>query len=139
AQWNVTPPDRHLEPAAIAHRERGAGSVELFRAGRIEPAAPDLAQEQIAPELLADLLLLLPHPLLDLVPRAAGADVAQPVAARAGGRAGEDLDGIAVLQLAVQRRDASVDLRALALQSDLGVHVEREVDRRGALRQPLHV
>ena len=53
--------------------------------------------------------------------------------------AGEDLDRVAALELAVQRRDPAVDLGALALEPDLGVHVEREVDRRRALGQPLHV
>ena len=54
-------------------------------------------------------------------------------------RPGQDLDGVAALELPVQRRDAAVDLGALALEPDLGVHVEGEVDGGGALGQPLHV
>ena len=38
-----------------------------------------------------------------------------------------------------RRRHASVDSRALAMEANLGVHREREVDRRRALRQLDHV
>ena len=39
----------------------------------------------------------------------------------------------------MQRRDPAVDLGALALEPDFGVHVEGEIDRGRALGQPLHV
>ena len=43
------------------------------------------------------------------------------------------------LQLARERRDAPVHLRALAVDADLGVHREGEVDRRRALGELDHV
>src|SRR5690606_6195872 len=48
-------------------------------------------------------------------------------------------DRVAVLQLARQRRDATVDLRAGAVQSHFRVHREREVDRRRTARKLLDV
>ena len=127
---DVAPADRDLEARgrrpARASRPPGQPGV----VGRIEPAPPDLARQDLLAQREADLLFLVVDPLLDLVPGPGGADVAQPVAARLGGGAGEDLDRIAALELPVQRRDPAVDLGALALETDLGVHVEREVDRR---------
>src|SRR3989454_9494864 len=38
-----------------------------------------------------------------------------------------------------QRGDAAVEARAVTAQSHLGVHREREIDRRRAFGQPLHV
>ena len=118
------------DTAALARRASSGGSSRRRRTSRARISLPE------AP---ADRLLLVVDPLLDLLPGARGADVAQPVAARLGRRAGEDLDRVAALELPVQRRDPAVDLGALALEPDLGVHVEREVDGGGALRQPLHV
>ena len=45
-----------------------------------------------------------------------------------------DLHRVRASELARQRRDAAIHLRALAVDAHLGVHREREVDRRRALR-----
>src|SRR2546425_191630 len=63
----------------------------------------------------------------------------EPVARRLRLRARQDLDGVAVLQGPVQRGDAPVDARALAVLAHLRVHREGEVEGRRALGQPLHV
>ena len=54
-------------------------------------------------------------------------------------RAGDDRDGVPVLERAVQRRDAPVHLGALAAVSDFRVDGEREVDGSGPRGQALHV
>ena len=73
------------------------------------------------------------------MPRPRGADMGEPVAARLGIGAGQDLDGVPVTQLPVQGRDATVDLGSLAVDTDFGVHHEGEVDWSRPLGQLLYV
>src|SRR5690606_2265874 len=96
---------------------------------------PQLAVEHLATQARGGALLLLPDPLADLVARPAGAHVREPVAAgsRAGGR--DDLHRIGVAQLPRERRDPPVHPRALAVDADLGVYREGEVDRSRPLRE----
>ena len=47
----------------------------------------------------------------------------------------DDLDDLAIRQRAGQRHDAPVHARAAAAVSQVGMHVVREIERRGARRQ----
>ena len=93
---------------------------------------------QLAVELLSavdDILLaaFLFEPLFDLVARLGGLDDLHPVAARAVRLlGGQDRDNIAIFQLAVDRRDAAVDLAASHAVADGGVNRVGEVNRRRA-------
>src|ERR1700694_4428838 len=115
----------------------GLGETLLVR--RIEPAAANLAGQNFLAEADTDRLLLVVDPLLDLVARSGGPHMAEPVPARLGRGAGQNFHGITALELAVQRRNTAVDLSSLALETDLSVHMESEIDRRRALGEPLHV
>ena len=90
---------------------------------------------QLAVQILAavdDVLLaaLLLEPLLDLVARLGRFDDLDPVAARAVRLlGGQDLDDVAVFELAVDRRDAAVDLAAGHAVADRRVDGVGEVDR----------
>src|SRR5439155_20387141 len=109
------------------------------RGGRSEPAAPDLAREDLSSQRHAALLLLMLDPLADLLAGPDCLNVCQPITRRLGLRGGEDFDRIAVAQGPMQRGDAAVYASAVAVLADFRVHHEREIDRRRALRQPLHV
>ncbi len=79
------------------------------------------------------------EPVNDLRPRPGGGDIAQvrvqPVAAWRTVLAGDDLDLFTGLQAVVEWHDATIDLRATAVVTDLGVHAVGEVQRRRAFRQ----
>src|SRR2546422_3156807 len=75
-------------------------------------------------------MLLLADPLPDLMAGPGRLHVCEPVARGFRLLARHDLDRVAVLEGAVQRRDPAVDASALAVLADLGVHGEGEVDRR---------
>src|SRR2546422_5386766 len=83
--------------------------------------------------------LFLADPLPDLVAGAPRLDVGEPVTRRLGLLARHNLHRVAVLERAVQRRDAAVDTSPLAVLPDLRVHREGEVDRGRPLRESLHV
>src|SRR5437870_4904117 len=59
----------------------------------------------------------------------------EPIARRAGRRRGGDLDRLRVPQRTGERSDPVVDLRSRAVQPDLRVHGECEVDWRGTFRK----
>ena len=140
ADGDVAPAHRDLEAPAVGEgqRHRRARRAASSSGGSSRRRRTSRARISL-PEREADRLFLVVDPLPDLVPRAGGAHVASQSRLGLADGAGEDLDRVAVLELAVQRRDAPVDLGALAVQPDLGVHVEREVDRRRALGQLHHV
>ena len=121
----------------VGQVERLRRRLELRRRRASAAGAACTSRSRISRPSFADVcVLLVPQPLPDLVPRAPRAHVRQPVAARL--RAYGDVMISTVsefLSCARERRDPPVDLRARAVQPDLGVHREREVDRRRALRQ----
>src|SRR6185437_6657522 len=92
-----------------------------------------------AAELDRRLLLLDAKPLLDAMPRTTGTHVREPVPVGTCRRRRDYLDRVGVLQLARQRRHASVHARTVAMQSDFRVHGEREIDRGCALGKLDHV
>src|SRR5205807_9223437 len=106
-------------------RELGRRAAHRLVFGRRESAPSQLAAKDLPPEGDAGGRLFLLHPLPDLVAGPGGSHVIQPVTAGPGLRPGNDGHGIAVLERAVQRRDASVDFGAMAAEADLGVNRER--------------
>src|SRR5690242_15872641 len=139
ADGNVSSANRDFETATIGQREGLRGPCQPVVIRSLEPAAPDLPGEDLATQAETDRLLLVVHPLLDLVTRTSGANVAQPVPAGLASGAGQDLHCVSALELAMERRDSAVHLGTLTLEANLSVHVEREVDWGGPFRQPLHV
>src|SRR3954468_22113065 len=115
---------------------QGLGYLEqigVFRLG--QPAALDLPIENLAAQLDRGCMLLDAEALTDLVPCAAGPNMSEPVAAGFRRRRGDDLDRLGILELARQAGDASVDARALAMQTNFSVNGEGKVDRRRAFGQ----
>ena len=136
---DVATADRDLQPSPIGEAERLGRLPQLLGFRRREPTALQLARDLFAAQHHALFLFLVAYPGFDLVPRSRGADMGEPVAARLGIGAGQDLDGVPVTQLPVQGRDATVDLGALAVDTDFGVHHEGEIDRGRTLGELLHV
>ena len=64
---------------------------------------------------------------------------AEPVAARFGDLAGEDLDAVAAGRLVGERHDAAVDLGPAATMADVGVDDVGEIEHRGPFRQVDHL
>src|SRR6185436_11270330 len=116
--------------------ERSGGFDERLD---VDVVAPCLFLEHLPPEFDRLDPLLAANQVLDFVPRVRRVDEVQPVAARlvAGGR--HDLDDVAVAEVGAERHHLAVDARADALMSDVGVHGVREVDRRRAARERLHL
>ncbi len=121
--------------------------MELLRrrqqVGLLQSQALELALQQFLAGLHVARAVQLVEPGAHLVARASAGQVTvgrqQPVAARLGLLAGEDLHAVAAAQLVGQRHDAVVDLGAAAAVPDHGVHVVGEIQRRGALRQVDHL
>src|SRR5206468_2355062 len=125
------------------------GDIEILDAGAVEVLEYRL--ERPLRELLALLAERLLHdrpPEIEVLRALLGTDeTANAGASLAGddkplpGRRGrlrlrgDDLDLIAVVQLATQRHHAAVDLRADASVADLGMHRIGEIDRGGAARK----
>src|SRR6267154_1377621 len=126
-----------MVPSAMSPRPSAAWSCSAVPTDR--SAAAHFPREDFLPELETLLVLLPADPLPDLVAGPRRLHVGEPVAGRLGLGAGHHLHGIAVLERTVQRRDAAVDARALAVLADLRMHREREVDRRRSFGQTLHV
>ena len=99
--------------------------------------ATDRSCEHVAASLDGLLATLAREPLTDLVAGARRLDELEPVALRVRIliRAGEDLDGVAVLELGVEGNEAPVDARADGLVANLRVDRIGKVDRGCALRQ----
>src|SRR6266436_1685824 len=135
---DVAPPERGLELLRRPDGQVGRGALQPRGVRRGEAAAPHFPREDFLPELETLLVLLPADPLPDLVAGPRRLHVGGPVAGRVGLGAGHH-HGIAVLERTVQRRDAAVDARALAVLADLRMHREREVDRRRSFGQTLHV
>ena len=76
------------------------------------------------------------EPLLDLVAGTRALDEGKPVLTGPGVGIlrGEHLDHIAAVQIALERHQPAVDLRAHRAMTDFGVHGVGEVDRCGARR-----
>src|ERR1041384_5949564 len=83
------PPHRRLQRLAVGHPEEARAPREGLLVGHGEPTPLHLALEDLPAQLAADGLFLVPDPLLDLVARAAGPHVGEPVAARPGLGRGE--------------------------------------------------
>src|SRR5712692_1853389 len=107
---------------------RGALSFPLQLALHRGAAGRDNARDLAAVE-----------PLAHFVARARALDGAvrgiEPVAARASGFGGDDLDRFRVLQPIIERDDGSVHLGAAAAVADVGVQRVREIHGRRPLRQ----
>ena len=106
-----------------------------------QAGAARLAGDRLLAGLDRLLAPLLGEPLLDLLLGPRRGDELQPVARGPGalGLRGEDLDDLAVLELALERDEPAVDAAADALVADLGVHGVGEVDRRRPAGQRDHV
>src|SRR6266511_2161414 len=100
--------------------------------------AAELALGHLAPDLDRAPVLGLPGELADPRLRAARLHEGEPVLRGVRVRRGEDLDGVAVLQLVAERDEPAVHLRADGVLADLGVDRVREVHRGRAARQALH-
>ncbi len=114
--------------------------AEDFRQRRGPHAQPVQFALEHLPALFAVLVLvLLAKPAADLGATARRRQEAklwqQPVAARVRLLGGNDLDGVAVRQLEVERHHAAVDPRAAAAMPQVGVHLVGEIERRRALGQ----
>src|SRR5262249_8757096 len=75
----------------------------------IEVVAPRFLLEQLPSELRRAHLLFTPDPVLDLVSRVRSDDEVQPVAARTVAVLRDDLDDVAVFELAAERHHLAVD------------------------------
>ena len=105
--------------------------------------------QQVGTQLAVEILLavddiflaaFLLEPLLDLVARLGGLDDLHPVTARTVCLlGGQDLDNIAVFQLAVDRCDTAVQLAAGHAVADCRVNRIRKVDRRCTCRHVDHI
>src|SRR5207247_25828 len=125
AEGDVAAPQGGLELLRVAHRQRGRGASQLLLRRGLEAAPPHLARQDLLAELEALLVLLLLDPLSDLVAGTGGLHVGKPVARRLRLRARQGLAGVAVLPGAVQRGDAPVDARALAVPAPPRAHPGR--------------
>src|SRR5690606_28357819 len=135
----VAATERREDLLEVVHAE-ALGRLLHLLLGRLRlPRLAQLALEQLLPELDRGRGLFALDPVADLLARAGSLDEREPVTRRPLLRVRRDLHRVAVLQLARQRRDAAVDLRAGAVRAHLGVHREREVDGRRTLRQLLDV
>jgi hypothetical protein len=106
-----------------------------------EPTLAHGIAEPILSGLDRLLSALMGEPLPDLGAGARGADEPEPVLGRSGGLGlgGENLDGVTVGQLALQRDQTAVDSGTDASVPDLGMHGVGEVHRGTALRKADHV
>ncbi len=136
---------RHLRGRGVAQRDR---HVQLFRPVHVhaleyrrqvrlaQAEAFEVALQQIASFLHVACLIEAMKPVAHLVAGARSGQVTgvrqQPVAARRGGLAGEDLDAVAGGRMVGQRYDATVDLGTPAAVTDFGVHMVCEIQHRGA-------
>ena len=120
--------------------EHVAADFLIFVEAVVEQVRAKLAVELL---LAADDVLLaafLLEPLLDLVARLGGLDDLHPVTARTVCLlGGQDLNDIAVFQLAVDRCDTAVQLAAGHAVADCGVNRIRKVDRRCTCRHVDHI
>src|SRR5690606_21242983 len=136
----VAAPERRVDLLDVVVAEiRGPVSQLARMLGQRQLRLPELPVEHVLAELPRRLELLLADPVPDPLPRPGRLHEREPVAARPLARVGGDLYAGAVPELARERRDAAIDLCARAVVPDLGVHAEREVDRRGSLGERLHV
>ena len=100
-----------------------------------QPPTAQFPLDDFAPQAHRRRALLEPQHLPDLVTRATGAHVRQPVTTGLRVRIGQNLDRFRILEFTRQRCDATVHLGARAMRADLRVHGKREVEWRRALRQ----
>src|SRR4051812_42096351 len=94
---------------------RNPNQIAVFRFS--EATALDLTIQNLAAELDRSVLLLDAEALPDLVPRASRPNVRQPIPTRLRRRRRYDLDRLGVLQLARETRNASIDSRALTVDT----------------------
>ena len=78
-------------------------------------------------------------PLTDAVPGRGGGDEIEPIQARMGRVAGEDLNKVTVLQRRGQRTETVVDAGTVAVVPHLGMDPVGEVHRGRPFAQPHHV
>ena len=125
-------------PRTVVGRQLLEGVALEERAGiQVHPAR--FLFQQAASQLDAARPLLFLHEMLDLVARARRHHEVEPVAARLVAGIGDDLDDVAVAQAGAQRHHLAVDAGADALVADVGVNGVREIDRRRAPRERLHL
>ena len=122
------------EVVGVIEVEPGQQVRQHRRERDVEASQLALGHLSAAQDVLVVLLAL--EPLAHLGTRVAGLYIAEvgiePVARGAAGTGGDDLDDVAVLQRVGQRDEAAVYLGADAVEADIGVNAEGEVDRRGA-------
>ena len=136
--------DRGVEGADIGQSHLGGDDLEGFLAhqrGCGDRMAAHRSSELFAAVFDRLFAALLREPLADLAAGTRALDEAEPVTTGSGVFVlrGEDLDGVAVLQLRVQGDEAAVDAGAHGFVSDLGVHGIGEVDRGGTGGQAHHL
>jgi hypothetical protein len=98
-----------------------------------EPVRAQRLVEQALAERDRLVLLRVLHEVADLRARLAGARVGQPGRVGVGVGGGDDLDLVAIAQLAAQRHQVAVDAAGHAAVADVGMHRVGEVDRGRAL------
>src|SRR6266576_1857753 len=111
--------------------------IGIFRLNQSPPL--DFTIEYLPAELDRCRVLFDAESLANLMTRPSGPDVGQPIPARFRRGRCDDLHCLRILELAREARDAAVDSRALAMETDLGMHRKGEVDGRCTLRQLNHV
>ncbi len=121
----------------LGHLVEHLGLLDLLHR---QPVAAQRLEQLVVARVDGVLAPLTRVPLTDLVGRPVRLDELEPVLRRRGSvdLRGEDLDGVARGEDGVERHQPSVDPRADAGVTDLGVDRIGEVDRRGPDRQRDH-
>src|SRR2546427_7314518 len=127
------PPRSTLFPYTTLFRSRHAlERAVLAEPGRVELVAGEVALEDLAPDGDRARALLRLDVGADAGLGARALDQLQPVFGRRLAGGGDDLHGVAALQLVAQRDDLAVHPRAGAVVAHLGVDAVGEVDDRRA-------
>ena len=135
----VTPSYRGVEPARVGQSVLLRKGLQVLGYLALDLQTLQLPLQQAFAQADALFQRGLSEPRPDLGGRLGRLDDVQPVRTRRLVRRSEDGDRVAVVQLPGQRRDVAVHLRPAAVESDVGVYGECEVQHARALRQLLEI